>query len=103
MAGISKLSILGRECIIVGYDLLSSYVTKDIITNIPSSTYVAITDKNISILYLSCLREAFAKDARGLERRPRLLEYIISPGEYSKSRSTKAAIEDWMLEQGCTR
>ena len=33
----------------------------------------------------------------------RFLRYIISPGESSKTRETKAEIEDWMLSQGCTR
>ncbi len=34
---------------------------------------------------------------------PRLLTYQIPPGETSKSRSTKAAVEDWLLSHGCVR
>ena len=33
----------------------------------------------------------------------RVLVYIIPPGEESKSRETKAAMEDWMLEHRLTR
>jgi pentafunctional AROM polypeptide len=31
------------------------------------------------------------------------LDYIVPPGELSKSRATKDAIEDFMLKEGCTR
>lgn len=33
----------------------------------------------------------------------RLLKYVVKPGESSKTRETKAAIEDYLLSEGCTR
>lgn len=107
---IAKIPILGKETIVVGYGLLSSYIAKDVIVNLRSSTYIIITDSNLGPLYINPLRNAFNEELSSLSEpvstaveKPRLLEYIISPGEQSKSRNTKAAVEDWMLSQGCTR
>lgn len=87
----------------MGSDLWRTFVAQDLITNIPSSTYVLITDTNISPLYVptfeTSFRHALSEDNTGA----RLLTYEISPGETSKSRSTKAEVEDWMLSQECTR
>ncbi|KAG9916555.1 AROM pentafunctional protein, ARO1, partial [Aureobasidium melanogenum] len=46
---------------------------------------------------------AFNEHTSKLDNAPRLLTYQVAPGESSKSRSTKAAVEDWMLSQGVTR
>ena len=109
----TKIKILGKENIVVGYDLLQSYIASDILTNIPSSTYVVITDTNLASIYLTRFRESFEQHVAGSSSssqneyssssRPRLLEYTIAPGEQSKSRTTKDEIEDWMLSHSCTR
>jgi pentafunctional AROM polypeptide len=66
-----------------------------------SSTYVIITDSNIVKKgYL----DAYLKEFN--ERIPstsRVLSYVVPPGEANKTRATKARIEDYLLEQGCTR
>jgi len=102
MASITKVPILGKETILVGYDL-NNYITTDILKNLPSSTYVLITDTNLAPLYIPQFITAFEKNAAQINPSARLLTYAIAPGEYSKSRSTKADIEDWMFSHSCTR
>lgn len=99
----TKVSILGKDSIVVDYGLWQSYIAEDLLSNIPSSTYVLITDTNIGPLYTPTFERAFASAASSLSSSPRLLTYQIAPGETSKSRSTKAAVEDWLLSKGCVR
>ncbi|ORY14013.1 EPSP synthase-domain-containing protein [Clohesyomyces aquaticus] len=99
----TKVPILGKETIVVDYGIWQSYVAHDLLTSIPSSTYVLITDTNIAPLYIPAFEKSFAHEAAHLKSAPRLLTYQISPGENSKSRSTKGVVEDWLLSQGCTR
>lgn len=46
---------------------------------------------------------AFSVASAGTDKPPRVLEFQIEPGEKSKSREVKSAIEDFMLEHRCTR
>ncbi|KAJ5224899.1 uncharacterized protein N7469_008402 [Penicillium citrinum] len=70
----TKISILGRESIVADFGLWRNYVAQDLIT-------------------------AFETAAASITPSPRLLVYHAAPGESSKSRQTKADIEDWMLSQ----
>lgn len=99
----TKVNILGKDSIIVDYGLWNNYIAEDLVQNIPSSTYVLITDTNIGHLYVPSFERSFSTAAASVASSPRLLTYTIPPGETSKSRSTKAAVEDWLLSQGCTR
>lgn len=92
----TKVSILGKENIIVHYDIWGSYVANDLLENVPSSTYILITDTNLYERYVPSFEKSF-QEAAG--KRARLLTYQIPPGETSKSRTTKADIEDWMLSE----
>ena len=84
-----------------------------------SSKFILITDSNIAALFLDKFVREFNA---GLERYgsemqqqaggsgkvgkvmlPKLLTYVIPPGEGSKGRETKAEMEDWMLAQKVTR
>jgi pentafunctional AROM polypeptide len=99
----TKVNILGKDSIVVDYGLWQSYIAQDLVKNIPSSTYVLITDTNIGPLYTPTFERSFSAAVSSISPAPRLLTYTIPPGETSKSRSTKAAVEDWLLSQGCTR
>ncbi|OAL45465.1 Pentafunctional AroM protein [Pyrenochaeta sp. DS3sAY3a] len=99
----TKVKILGKDSIIVDYGLWQNYIAQDLLDNIPSSTYVLITDTNIGPLYIPTFERAFSAAAASLATSPRLLTYKIAPGETSKSRNTKASVEDWLLAQGCVR
>ncbi|KAF2671346.1 Shikimate dehydrogenase [Microthyrium microscopicum] len=96
--------ILGKPSIIVHRGIFESYIANDLLRNVSSSTYVLITDTNIAPLYASTFISSFQKCSKSLKSSARLLVYdTVPPGESSKSRSTKATVEDWMLAQGCTR
>jgi pentafunctional AROM polypeptide len=100
---IQKVSILGKESIHIGFKLWEHVVT-DLVTNLPSSTYVIITDTNVGPLYSPRLQQAFEKEATKSTSSPfRLVSYSVSPGESSKTRDTKARLEDFMLQHECTR
>ncbi|KAE8153891.1 Shikimate dehydrogenase [Aspergillus avenaceus] len=99
MAEPTKIQILGRESIIADFGLWRNYVAKDLISGCPSTTYVLITDTNIGSIYTPGFQKSFEDAAATVSPAPRLLVYNAPPGEVSKSRQTKADIEDWMLSQ----
>ncbi|KKK26670.1 putative pentafunctional polypeptide (AroM) [Aspergillus rambellii] len=99
MAEPTKISILGHESIIADFGLWRNYVAQDLISGCPSTTYVLITDTNIGSIYTPGFEKAFEDAAASVSPSPRLLVYNVPPGEVSKSRQTKADIEDWMLSQ----
>jgi pentafunctional AROM polypeptide len=101
--GPTRIAILGNEDIIVDFDIWRTFVADDLLSNLPSSTYVLITDTNLASLYVPSFKESFQDALRHTNAAARLLTYEIPPGESSKSRDTKADIEDWMLSEQCTR
>ena len=99
---ILKVSILGRESIHVGFHLIP-HIFGTILSTLPSSTYALVTDTNLSAHYLSDLQQAFETAAKDAKSSARFLTYEVAPGEQAKSRQVKAEIEDWLLENRCTR
>ncbi|TKX21076.1 pentafunctional AROM polypeptide [Elsinoe australis] len=99
----TKVSILGKESIIVDYGLWQDYVANDLLTNITSSNYVLITDTTIGKIYAPVFQESFKRHTEKLAEKPNLHTFEVSPGESSKSRSTKAQVEDGLLKAGCVR
>lgn len=99
----TRIAILGKDDIIVDFDIWRTFVVEDLLENLKSSTYVLITDTNLSGLYVESFQAAFGESSTKLAAPPRLLTYEIPPGESSKGRATKAEIEDWMLSHQCTR
>lgn len=106
---ITKVQILGKDSIHVGYGLIP-HIIDTCLSSLPSSTYVLITDTNIAPLYLDQFSQAINAALVGdlgkypkLPKGSRFLSKVITPGEASKSRDTKADLEDWMLSHRCTR
>ncbi|CAG8654129.1 32640_t:CDS:2, partial [Racocetra persica] len=106
---IEKISVLHEESIILGFHL-TEYMIRDIILNIPASTYALITDSNLASIYLENISIRFKNIVSKLFLSkgnnavpPRFISYVIPPGEQSKTRDTKAEIEDFLLSQTCTR
>ncbi|MCJ1244906.1 3-dehydroquinate dehydratase (3-dehydroquinase), partial [Trapelia coarctata] len=95
----TKVAILGKENIIVDHGIWGSFIAHDLLTNVLSSTYVLITDTNIAKQYVPPFVTAFERTVSELGVEARLLVHEIPPGETSKSRATKANIEDWMLSE----
>ena len=88
-----------ESAIIIDYSLWGSYIAQDLLKNVSSSTYVLITDTNLYNLYVPSFEKAFNDVASSMKAESRLLTYKIPPGENSKSRRTKAEVEDWMLSE----
>ncbi|KAI9814876.1 MAG: 3-dehydroquinate dehydratase (3-dehydroquinase) [Phylliscum demangeonii] len=99
----TTIAILGKENIIVDFKLWRQFVADDLLSHLPSTTYVLVTDTNIAPLYLPNFESAFRNACSRRSSSARLLVHQIPPGETSKSRQTKARVEDWMLAQECTR
>jgi len=99
-----KVSILGKESIHCGFHLIP-YIARTVLTTLPSSTYVLITDTNVAGFHLETFEEEFNKELQssGNGAKSRFLSLVIPPGETSKSREGKAQIEDFLLLNRCTR
>lgn len=102
LADVLKISILGNESIHVGFHLLP-YIFRTVLTTLPSSTYALITDTNLARIYLPTIQDAFDTAAKDAGSKARFLTYQVAPGETAKSREVKGEIEDWLLDQKCTR
>ena len=103
LADVLKISILGNESIHAGFHLLP-YIFNTILSTLPSSAYVLVTDTNLSRLYLDDIKAAYEDAAKQLGKQAsRFLVYEVAPGEGAKSRKVKEEIEDWLLDQKCTR
>lgn len=99
----TRISILGEPNILVNHDLWRDFVSHDLLENVPSSTYVLITDTNLFKTYVPAFQQRFQLAVAKAPKPARLLTFTIPPGEASKTRETKGDIEDWMLSQQCTR
>lgn len=100
---VEKVKILGKDTIHVGYKI-QDHITREIVSTQKSSTYVIVTDTNlVKAGHLDRYKKAFLKTIEELRPESRLLTYVISPGEANKNRVTKAAVEDYLLAEGCTR
>ncbi|KAJ8609057.1 hypothetical protein MRB53_039326 [Persea americana] len=108
MSSLKRSQYLGRDSIHVGYNFVP-HIVHTCLSELPSSSYVLITDTNIAPLYLDSFEKAIEESLSNAASYPKLpsearfLSKIIAPGETSKSRETKADIEDWLLSHRCTR
>lgn len=93
----TRVSILGKETIVIDYDIWGSYIAFDLLKNVPASTYIVITDTNLHDIYVPSFEKAFNAAVEQQKVESRLLSYQVPPGETSKSRKTKETLEDWML------
>ena len=99
---IYKVSILGKQSIHCGFHLVP-YIARTVLENLPASAYALITDTNIARLHLDAFKNGFQEEITRSGKSSRFLTYAIPPGETSKSREGKAAIEDHLLLNKCTR
>lgn len=103
MPAVEKVSILGSESIHVGFGI-QEHIVEETLRNEKSSTYVIIADSNMEkTAPFKKLVNAFEEKMATISPGSRLLRYVISPGENNKSRKTKAEVEDFLLQKGCTR
>ncbi|KAL8946801.1 MAG: hypothetical protein Q9222_006849 [Ikaeria aurantiellina] len=95
----TKVPILGKDNIILDYNIWGSYIVNDLLANVPSATYVLITDTNLYNRYVPSFEKIFRTTVAQQASDARLMTYQVPPGETSKSRTTKADIEDWLLSE----
>ena len=86
----------------LGYHLVP-HMAQTLLAELPSSTYVLITDANLARLGAIDKFQRALLDAGMDTGATRFLSYAVPAGEQSKSREGKAAIEDWMLSERVTR
>ncbi|CCK71273.1 pentafunctional protein ARO1p KNAG_0G02160 [Huiozyma naganishii CBS 8797] len=97
---LAKVPILGKDTVHVGYNI-HEHIVSTTIHDCPSSTYVIVNDANVQKLpYLKTIKSEMEKQ---LPEGARVLHYITKPGEANKTRQTKEQVEDFMLDNGCTR
>jgi hypothetical protein len=99
---IRKVSILGKESIHVGFSIVP-YIAQTVVDQLPSSSYVLITDTNVGAHHEPTFKKEFQARIDSKGNNARFLTYFITPGESSKSRKVKETIEDFLLENACTR
>ncbi|KAF8956599.1 Shikimate dehydrogenase [Flammula alnicola] len=97
-----KVSILGKESIHCGLHLIP-YIARTVLTTLPSSTYILITDTNVANFHLQAFEKEFNAVLEQSASKSRFLSLVVAPGETSKSREGKANIEDFLLLNKCTR
>lgn len=103
MSEISKITILGSDSIHIGYRI-SDHIVSTVLNTLKSSTYVLISDENIFRFgHVQRIHAEFKAAIAASGSNSRLLQYIVPPGEASKTRATKAEIEDFLLKEKCTR
>ena len=99
MANTTKIPILGQDkSIIVGNGGWPHAIIENLFEDVPSSTYLLVTDTNLYPIYGPSFEQAFLGITAKSKSGAKLLTYQIAPGEMSKSRSTVAEIQDWMLD-----
>lgn len=105
---LTKVSILGKDSIHVGYNLIP-HVVDTCLSKLPAPTYVLITDTNIAPLYLESFSTEFERGITDRKSYPKVplganfLTKIIPPGETSKSMDTVNDVSSWMLSHKCSR
>ena len=104
---VQAIDILACENVIqIGKNWTSVWV-RDLVENVcpKSQTFVIVTDDLLSgIGHLAELEEAFNSQSSEVSgSNKRVLSYVISNGESSKTREVKSQIEDFMLSHACTR
>lgn len=102
---IAWVPILGREQGIgIGFNLLPQ-IARRIVETLPSSCYAIVTDTILADLHLPALQQALdAELARqSKQKTSRVIVHCIPPGEGTKSRQGKAQVEDFLLQERCTR
>lgn len=82
---------------------LAEHVAQVLTSTLPSSVYILLTDTTLAALHAPALLEALRAALRQVGSPARIITRAIPPGEGSKSRATKAELEDWMLREGVTR
>jgi pentafunctional AROM polypeptide len=100
------METLGTICVGSHYDVvvaagaLAEAFPRRIVALVPAARYIVVTDSNVGPLYAATVVEALRRIGPvGAV----VLSYTVCAGEASKTRETKAVLEDWLLSHQCGR
>eukprot|EP00931_Biecheleriopsis_adriatica_P066226 TRINITY_DN40624_c0_g1_i1.p1 TRINITY_DN40624_c0_g1~~TRINITY_DN40624_c0_g1_i1.p1 ORF type:complete len:390 (+),score=82.75 TRINITY_DN40624_c0_g1_i1:54-1223(+) len=102
---VKEIDVIGDSKVCIAPGILDEIPERILATGIKTTEIVIVSDETVFGHYGAKLIAAFERagiTAKG-ESGPRLLHFAFKPGEPSKTRETKAAVEDFMLANRCTR
>ncbi|CEH16278.1 pentafunctional protein [Ceraceosorus bombacis] len=82
---------------------LSKHIAQVVTSTLAASTYILFTDTTLASLHAPAVLNELRSALQAKDSKARVLSRAMPPGEGSKSRATKAELEDWMLSHGVTR
>jgi len=102
---VKEIPVIGDSRVLIAGGILKEIPRRLIAAGFKPSAYVIVSDETVFGHYGGTLVTAFAQEGVLVDSgsSPRLLSYAFKPGESSKTRETKAAVEDFMLSSRCTR
>jgi pentafunctional AROM polypeptide len=116
MTKVYGIKVLGRETVFVGSEWQNEWIQRLVQAIGPKiSTFAIITDSTVAQLHLPKVQQALEDELmksvheevnggqNGGSAQARVLKYIIPAGESHKTRETKAKVEDYLLDNFCTR
>ncbi|CAJ1327381.1 unnamed protein product [Effrenium voratum] len=103
LAGREEIPVIGDSRVLIAANLLEEIPSRLHALGLKPAALAVVSDKTVDGLYGERLAAAFQKHGAENPGGPRVLRYAFAPGESSKNRETKAAIEDFMLANKCTR
>ena len=106
------VDLIPNSTVLVGRNLFQ-LIAKQVANQLPNTSKIClVSDQNVAKLYLEKLVQAFQDNSnfRHVQNPDQanlsdkiIITYVVIPGEDSKSRKTKADVEDFMLQFKCNR
>ena len=98
-----RISILGEETIAIGEDITID-LTNELTLLMSPSFYIIITDTNLKRHnHLHHLQTQLAQSLVLNSKLSTIITLALPPGESIKTRETKSFVENWLLDNKCTR
>lgn len=103
MTNVHRIQVMNKDSIVIG-EKLTDFIAKETLETVSASFYVIVSDWNVaSFGHVDRLKKSFTDQLERLNSDSKVLDFLVSPGEYAKIRPVKALVEDFMLENKCTR
>jgi len=100
---VKEIDVIGGSKVCIAPGILDEIPERILATGIKATEIVIVSDETVFGHYGAKLITAFERVGITSKSNPRLLHFAFKPGESSKTRETKAAVEDFMLTNRCTR
>lgn len=102
---VKEIPVVGDSRVLVAGGLLDDVPRRLLEAGVRPAAFVIVSDKTVYGHYGARLMAAFARAGvpEDPDAEPKVMSFCFEPGESSKHRETKAAIEDFMFANRCTR